>query len=521
MTMQVLLVAPSFEDPRFPLYLPSEHLGLGYLASVLRNAGVSVEILDANMLGLKAPANLAAAKAEAYDVVGVSVPFQTAVDESFRVVSAAKELWPSSHICVGGHFPTFKHQEILRSNSEVDSVVRGDGEETFLDLVERLSSNSSLDAVLGLSFRRGSQVVANPPRPTLADLDSLPWPARDSLHFVRRHGHPWPTQISSSRGCFANCDFCDIRSFYSQSWRARTPKALVDEIQYLVETFGSRIFRFTDDEFIGPRGGGPIHGPRRAEAIAHELISRSLDIGLMIDARAEAVQPELFKLLRKAGAFDCLVGVESGVERILRLYTKGATVAKNLEAISVLRDLDIRLNLGFIMFDPRMTFDELLTNYRFLTDNNITTVNALRSYLWPLYGTLIVPQLEGDGLVVSRSLGDLEYRFRDPRVGKIFDSVRRCARITFEFDWSFYQARKTRTVGSHAEASLERAYLEVWTEVFIQALNRRRGKVRFDFVEKSVVRLLDALGESSQQVTKGRRDVHEEPALEEEALLST
>lgn len=504
--MNVLLISPSFEDPRFPLYLPSENLGLGYLASVLRSKDIPVEILDANMIGLKAPSLIAAAKAETYQVVGVSVPFQTAIDEAFRIVSSVREAWPNAHICVGGHFPTFRHEEILLANLEVDSVVRGDGEQTLLELVEHLSSGASLKSVLGLTFRESKGITVNLPRPPLSDLDTLPWPARDSLNYIRRLGHPWPTQLSSCRGCFANCAFCDIRSFYSQSWRARSPEALVDEIQYLVENFGSKIFRFTDDEFIGPRGGGPIHGPKRAAAIAQEVISRGLKIGLMIDARPEAVQPDLFALLRDAGTFDCLVGVESGVDRILRLYTKGATVEKNLRAISILRDLDISLNLGFIMFDPRMTFDELLANYRFLIDSKVVTANALRSYLWPLYGTRIIQQLEDDGLVVSRTLGDLKYRFRDPRVGKVFDTIQRCARLTFEFDWSLYQARKNRAVTRDKERYLEATYLALWVEIFSQALSQTQGQIRLTFLEEVTTHLLDVLATSSQISFEGNRD---------------
>jgi anaerobic magnesium-protoporphyrin IX monomethyl ester cyclase len=496
--MEVLLVAPLFENPKYPLYLPSENLGLAYLAAMLRSNGIDVEILDANMRELEPACLPDYAVGRDYDVIGVSVPFQSVVDESFRIAKEMRAAWPNSHITFGGHYPTFRHREILAFSADVDSVVRGDGEDVLLSLCEALRAHRGLALVAGLTFRDSvGRVVENLPRPPREDLDSLPWPARDSLRdLIMPLGHPWPTQVCSSRGCYASCAFCDIRSFYGRTWRARGPAPLVDEIEWLHHSFGSRTFRFTDDEFIGPRPGKGMHGPTRARAIASELVRRNLHVELMIDSRPEAVDKDLFLELREAGVIDCLVGVESGVDRILKLYSKGATVAKNIKAVETLRDVGISLNLGFIMFDPRMTIEELRQNFSFLNELSIMTVDSVRSWLWPLFGTPVVDQLRAAGLVESESIGDIIYRFADPLVQGVFNIISECADRSRPFDRKIFQVRRNNPKADEQLAEVMADYLLLWSHTFECAL---KGDARFDFswFDKECQRLADSVSAAS------------------------
>jgi len=488
--VRVLLVSPFLEDPRYPLYLPSETLGLGYLASCLRMHDLEVDILDANMLELSAEQVAARAKKACYDVVGISVSFQSLIDEAGRIAKFIKDDSPSMHITVGGHFATFRHRHILEIDHSIDSVVRRDGEDTLLELAAALDMKRSLDGIVGLSFRSASgQVIVNDPRALCQDLDELQYPARDTLQYVVELGHPWPTQVSSSRGCYSNCAFCDIRAFYGRKWRARAASKVVDEIEWLNREFGSRTFRFTDDEFIGPRP----YGPERARRIASEIIRRGLDIELMIDARSQAVDGELFQLLREAGTIDCLVGIESGVDRILKLYNKGVSVSHNLKAIEILRTLGIKLNLAFIMFDPRMSFAELQQNYRFLVDNDVVTVDSLRSWLWPLFGTPVVDQLRSHGLIVEETLGEIKYRFLDSSVERVFDIVSRCGEITHPLDRALFVARKFKRLSETGLQVISEENRSLWLDIFEAALESCHS---FDFsqVEARVSSLQERLG---------------------------
>lgn len=463
--MRVLLLSPFFQNEDYPLYLPSENLGIGYLASYLRKNGIIVDIIDANMEELYADKLISKiSNIEQYSIVGISVTFQLVFSEVERIAKHIKRKVPTVHITVGGHFATFKHLEIIKNSDNIDSVIRGDGEQTLLELVIALKNQDDFSCIKGLTYRsQFGEIIENETRAILDDINVLPWPDRDTLNKVN---HSCPTQITSSRGCYGNCSFCDIRAFYGPRWRARDPIDVVDEIEYLNKNYGSKVFRFTDDEFIGPK---PM-GPQRAIKIANEIVKRSLKVELLISARANMVDYELFKVLKEAGTKECLIGIESGVDRILKLYNKKMTVEENLKAIEVLRKLDINLNLAFIMFDPRMTFDELKQNYEFLKTNDLVTVDALRSWLWALSGTPLVKQLYDSDLVIAEGIDFLEYKFADKDVFNVFRLVKRIEKLTFNIEKEIFFYNKNKDV-TNVDISKElKIYKDFWICVFEELL---------------------------------------------------
>lgn len=480
--MDVLLVNPCGMDPRYPLYMPSENLGLCYLASFLRENGHTVQIDDLNLTETWHSDSEYFEQLENYALVGISASSHMLVWETMALAKQYKEKLPSAHVTVGGHFATFQHKSLLSECKAIDSVVRGDGEQIILELADALTADHPLGDIQGLSFNTGSgEVVANQPRTALADLDHLPWPSRDTLGQIAKRGHAWATQICSSRGCYANCSFCDIRAFYGPNWRARSAEDVVAEIEHLYNEFGSTLFRFTDDEFLGTSK----HGMPRAERIADLLIEKDLPIELMIDARAPSVKLELFEKLRRAGAVDCLIGIESGTDRILKLYHKGATVEKNIEAINVLKQTGMSLNLAFIMFDPRMTFAELEQNFRFLEAQDITTVDSLGSWLWPLHGTPAMKEIRELGLVINENLEGLTYSFMDPRVGLVFDAVSRLKEIGKRLDLELFRARRDAQRPIAEIARAEDAKLKLWKATFQSLLQDPTAKVYDAFETQS------------------------------------
>ena len=418
MNKRVLLIAPYFVNSEYPTYLPSENLGLGYIAAFLRKNDIDVDILDANMQSIKSENILEYLDLDKYFLIGISSSFQQLLDESVIIANKIKEVKPDIHVTIGGHFPTFEHYNILKKYKCFDSVSRGDGEFSITELALKLENNENILNIDGMSFLENSEIIINKDR-KLVNLDVLPWPARDTLTYVMNHNHNWATQLTTSRGCYGNCLFCDIRAFYKGCWRARDYMDVVDEIEYLINTYGCSTFRFTDDEFLGPNP----QGPERARKFAQEIIRRDIKANFMISARAEDVNEELFTLLAQAGVNDCLIGVESGVDRILKLYNKKTTVQQNQDCIDILRKLNIKLNLAYIMIDPRMTIEELKQNYEFLKRNDIITIDSLRSHFWPLYGTPALKQFESDNLIKSRSINKVEYYFVDKEVEYVFNKI--------------------------------------------------------------------------------------------------
>ena len=465
MKNKVLLIAPLFENPKYPTYLPSENLGIGYIAGYLRDQGVQVDILDANMYNIPSKEIVKHINTHEYVYIGISASFQNLMEEVIIISNQIKMIDSDIHISLGGHFPTFRHKEILESCSNIDSVMRGDGEITAFELYKSLANKKNLKNVLGITYRDDENIIVTPDRPLVEELSVLPWPARDTLEFVKKRSHTWATQLTTSRGCYGNCLFCDIRSFYKQHWRARNVNDILDEIQFLISEYGCDTFRFTDDEFIGPFPDGY----NRAMQFAEEVIRKNIKAKFMISARAEDVEEKLFCKLKQANVIDCLIGIESGVDRILKLYNKRVTVKQNQDCINILNKLDISLNLAYIMFDPRMTYDELVQNYFFLKKNNAISIDALRSWFWPLYGTPALKQFEKENLIVAKSLSDVEYRFIDFDVANVYKLIKLLCYKVFEIDKMFQKAIMNN-IDHNKYVFLYEEYRTYWIDYFETAL---------------------------------------------------
>lgn len=364
----LLLVNPRYKILEEPI---QEHLGLGYMASFLRSSGYSVEIIDAGLRRLS-PKRLAKdILSRDFKLLGITIIYQAAAMEQLSVVPLLREAGLNSHITVGGYCPTLAHREMLEWRRDIDSIVRGEGEYTVLELLETLGEGSSIDSVQGITHRRDGEVVENELRPLIADLDSLPFPARDELPVAFKRGGC--ITVVTSRGCYAVCKYCSIRSFYDcmpgANWRGRSPENVLEELDQIIGRFGVRKVKFEDANFFGPGKSGK----ERVISLAEGLLKKDLRISFRFECRTENVDYEIFSLLKKAGLEEVFIGVESFIPRVLERMNKGSTVEENLKALEVLSRLGIRAGIGFIAFDPDTTLEEFFTN-----------LDMVRKYIFPL-----------------------------------------------------------------------------------------------------------------------------------------
>jgi radical SAM superfamily enzyme YgiQ (UPF0313 family) len=402
--MRVLLVDPA---PRRGIQDAYESLGIAYIAATLRAAGHEVTLISSALRCLSVRATVRAIRKAGPQAIGISV-LEVHAKRALTLVDALRDAGSEAHITLGGHFSTFNHKKLLRRYEGVDSIVRGEGERTFLELVDRLSRSEplgctvhkkvqlsctvqvgavqkkvpdykkvQLDGIEGLSFREGGEIQVNPPRALIEDLDALPFPARDFAPLVlRQHS---ALSISASRGCYANCAFCSIRAFYDQApgpkWRTRSPERVVDEMEDLVNRFGPSLSRgspkkgsstlqFIDDQFVGPGEKGKAW----AVQLGEELLRRKLGVPFTCSCRVNDIDPDLFGLLKEAGLTRVFIGIESGTERGLLTFNKRTTIAQNVNALATLDKLGIGYKIGFIFFDPYTTFGEVKQKLRFLSD---------------------------------------------------------------------------------------------------------------------------------------------------------
>src|SRR3989338_769989 len=234
--MKVVLVNPACSEIYGPgaksegVTLP---IGIAYIASHLRNNDVKVNAIDAEAEKLDLKKFEARIRQLKPDVVGLGVTTPT-LHLALRHAKTVKNIDPSIRIVFGGPHPTVVPEECLRS--EVDYVVRGEGEFTMLELCQSIEKGKSPKGIKGVSYKSTGKIVNNPARELIEDLNELPFPARD-LFPLDRYVSPTTkalvlgkgfggeyTEMISSRGCPYNCTYCSSFVTFGHRIRFRSPK---------------------------------------------------------------------------------------------------------------------------------------------------------------------------------------------------------------------------------------------------------------------------------------------------------
>jgi len=396
------------------------NLGIGYLASTLRQNGYEVEMID-----FEIDKDLILERVRDLDpiLVGFSLIFQFYITRFGELIDCLRDGGIDCHFTMGGHFPSLSYEHALELVPELDSVVRFEGEVTLLELVDTLNLGADWREIQGIAYRKDNEVISNQLRPLIEDLDTLPLPERAFTPMSVLGMEIMP--LIASRGCSRKCSFCSIHTFYravpGKIVRLRKTRTVVEEMKQLMEERNSKIFLFQDDDF-------PIVGPvwrRWTLDFVDELYRQDL-VGKMIwkiNCRADVVEYELFEIMRDAGLYLVYMGLESGSEEGLSVLNKGLSVEQNVRAVKILKDIGLMFQYGFMMFDPSTTFNSVRENIEFL--RGITGDGSLAATfcrMLPYDGTAIKDQLEAEG----RLRGDVispDYDFLDPRLDGFFSEV--------------------------------------------------------------------------------------------------
>ena len=354
--MRVLLVEP----PKTPWEMMGDvvalPLGLAQLAGCLEEAGIPVEVLDANALGTGWQ-GLGAAIAESHpDLIGITAftPWMPDVQSAVRV---ARQAAPQALIALGGPHVTFTAEETLETNPEVDVVARGEGDQIIVDLARAVEAGDGLDAVPGITHRGNGGFVTNP-SPSPLDPFSLPNPAFHLMPMERYHfaslGGPFATVVAS-RGCPHQCSFCSEWPFWRGGWRKHDPERVVDQIDELVNRYERKNIWFGDDCFN-------VDGDHVA-AICEGILERGIDVNWYYQGRADLVvkHKDLLPLMRRAGNRMVQLGIEASNDEQRDAVNKRLSTETVEEAVPLLRQNDVvcqgMLICGLPGDSPR-TFDE-------------------------------------------------------------------------------------------------------------------------------------------------------------------
>jgi radical SAM superfamily enzyme YgiQ (UPF0313 family) len=366
----------------------SPPLGLAYIAAVLEKAGHDVKIFDCQFLD-QYDLFFNSLRKEKPDIVGVSV-FTASVNSTFDLINRVKKILPRTKIIVGGPHAGAAPEHCLK-NRCIDIVVIGEGEVTILGIC----SGKPLGKIEGIVYRSGGKIKYNRLRKPIENLDSLPFPDRDLLPSIYRYRteieklarEPY-TSMFTSRGCPYRCIYCS-KTVFGRSFRARSAKNVVDEMEFLINKYKVKHIHIYDDTFN--------NDPKRVFDICNEIIKRGLDVTWDCESRVNTMSRELLKKMAEAGCTSVGYGVESADQNILNTLQKDVDLKKVKDAVRWAREAGIRTRCYFIIGSPGETKDTVRKTIDFAKEANPDF--ALYSILTPFPGTQLFDWLREKKLI--------------------------------------------------------------------------------------------------------------------------
>jgi len=328
-------------------------MGLILLAAVLESKGYPVNLIDANLLNLK-PSDIVPLLRDT-DILGLTAMTPT-VSRAIDIAREVKSASPDLPVVMGGPHATLLPAETMAVAQEVDIIIRGEGEESFVNLLSALDNKETLENVPGITYRKDGTIVDNPPSPEISNLDSLPFLAYDLLPLKSYkphppHGRALPFAVLiTSRGCPYNCGYCS-KPVFGKRFRGQSPSRIADEITSLQEKYGVREIAFYDDSFTLDM--------ERASRICEEIIRRKLDIIWSCETRVNLVDERLLHKMKQSGCYSISYGLESGNQEILDVIDKGTTLEQAEEAVRYTREAGIHAIGYFMIGSPGETPDTI------------------------------------------------------------------------------------------------------------------------------------------------------------------
>lgn len=315
------------------MHMPFALLGLGYLAAVLEKNEYQVDVIDCQLLKLSLEDFRSEISKRQPNIVGVTSSTLT-YQSALKLVKIVKEACPDCITIAGGPHVTFWDDKALEECPELDIVVRREGEITMLEMVQKIEADKSYDDVLGTTVRKEGKIVKNPDRPYIEDLDGLPFPARHLWPMERLREYEDILYLATSRGCVYWCEFCTTVRMHGRKYRMRSPKNVVDELEFLHKTYGAKKFTFCDDAFT-------VDQPR-TEALCSEILQRGLKIEWNCGTRVDMITKDLLMKMKESGCISVWFGVESGTQQVLDAMKKGITPELTIKVLGWVRELGLK-----------------------------------------------------------------------------------------------------------------------------------------------------------------------------------
>lgn len=474
--MKILFVTPQLGSwATHGHHVAPNQMHAQWAAYVREHGAADVEVLDCKVSGIRFEHMLEIVKDKHPDVVVLGDILHSyggfAVQKYFNEASAGiKKVIPSAKIVTGGLWYSSLSTETLEQNPAIDFVVMGEGEVTFSELIEALKKGRThFEAIPGLASRKDGKVVWGPVRELIEDLDTLPLPAYDLFPMDKYVGHTyWKpfVEIVTSRGCTHGCTFCyewsehdprGIKNF--NRWRAKSAKRVVDEVELLEKKFGTKAMVIQEDNFN-------ING-RRVREFCEEKIKRGLNMKwVSLGCASDWVRLEQdVPLMKEAGMFMGVFGIEVANDDELRRLDKGITVGQIYKTIDILRKNDIAI-VGDIMIGFDYDTENIIKE-RFAFAEKVDPDVMWVGYLTPPPGSPIWRDAVRRGWVDPEKIDMLKWDFLHPVIPTEHLSIEDLGRLGAWGMREFYAqpGRMQRIFGSNFDELAKLCFKDVMAGV--------------------------------------------------------
>ena len=280
-------------------------------------------------------------------VIGISVN-SPSFASSCLVAKLAKEINKQTIVIAGGPHPTMVGTDVF-SCPDIDVSVRGEGENTIVELLNAIAANRGLDDIKGISYRKDGQIIQNAPREFIEDLDSLCFPHESAPEVLKDYDR-YPLSAFSSifaiRGCLYSCSFCSSHKIWSQKIRFRSAENVIREIKSLQKK-GINLIRFEDDAFGVNK--------EYIYKLCIALIKDCPGLQWVCQIHVKLVDKSTIALMKAAGCVAIYIGIESGNNEILKKIRKNITIEEALSACKIIKRQGIMLHTYFMGGFPEET----------------------------------------------------------------------------------------------------------------------------------------------------------------------
>ena len=404
----------------------SFHLSLAYIAAVLREHEIDVEILDAYVedrrhhragvepgwveLGLSNKQILARISEFSPELVGISIPFSCQHDLAVQLAQDLRDKYPAMLLVAGGNHIT---GHLSDPSLEIfDFRVAGEGEYVLLELIERLNQGETAISLPGIIPQDGTLTTV---QSHIKELDQLPLPALDLLPLEKiwEGGSRWINMIAT-RGCVYDCVFCSIHTTMGYTIRRRSVENIIQEIDTWVRRYDIQEIYFEDDNLT--------IDPTWAKALFGAIAKRKYGLRLHVrnGVRADSLDEEILRLMKAAGFQDISISPESGSQRTLDLVIqKKQSLEACLQAVEFARRINLGINAFFVLGFVEETWDDLHQTAAFAHHlKELGCSGFWFSLATPFPGTRLFEEYKRSGLLPERidfrTLRSVDYTVRHP-----------------------------------------------------------------------------------------------------------